>query len=327
MTYSVVAGSLFGDNPNPALDVPSSPDMEQGGVGDCYLIAALGAIADSSPAAIENMIIPNGVENGMASWTVRFYYQDPVRGYVADYVTVNAIMPGLRAGVSSTHSPARTAVGGCRSSRRRMPSGTRPAARAATARTPTRASMRGWMQAVDAQVLGSAATDYFPPGDPTAEQAVIAAIQSNEAVTAGIFLMGDPVRFNQLGWLPAMPTRSSDTTRSRETFQLENPWGFYEPAPLTWDDLCAYCGGLAVADALSTVPAATASVSSENLQATNATGAAHDAALQAVVAGRRYLPDAAWLADFAGDGNTHAMEAAQDAHARALELVLAESGR
>ena len=54
--------------------------MEQGELGDCYLIAALGAIADSSPAAIENMIIPNGVENGIASWTVRFYYHDAGAG-------------------------------------------------------------------------------------------------------------------------------------------------------------------------------------------------------------------------------------------------------
>ena len=83
VSYSVVAGPLFGDNPDPALDVPSSSaDMQQGGLGDCYLISALGSIADSSPAAIENMIIPNGVENGMASWTVRFYYQNSVRGYV-----------------------------------------------------------------------------------------------------------------------------------------------------------------------------------------------------------------------------------------------------
>ena len=58
------------------LTCPSSADMGQGGVGDCYLISALGALADSSPAAIENMFIPNGVENGVASWTVRFYYQN-----------------------------------------------------------------------------------------------------------------------------------------------------------------------------------------------------------------------------------------------------------
>ena len=134
--------------------------------------------------------------------------------------------------------------------------------------------------------------------------------------------MGDPVRFGQLGLVDGHAYEVVGYDPVSQTFQLANPWGWYGPAPLTWDDLCAYCGGLAVADALSTVPAATATVSSENLQATNATGAAHDAALQAVVAGRRYLPDAAWLADFVGDGNTHAMEAAQDAHARALELVL-----
>ena len=46
-SYSVVAGPLYGDNPDPAQDVPTSKDMAQGGMGDCYLIAALGAIADS----------------------------------------------------------------------------------------------------------------------------------------------------------------------------------------------------------------------------------------------------------------------------------------
>jgi hypothetical protein len=38
-------------------------------VGDCYFIAALGALADSSAAAIENMFI----DNGDGTWTVRFY--------------------------------------------------------------------------------------------------------------------------------------------------------------------------------------------------------------------------------------------------------------
>ena len=77
--------------------------MDQGAVGDCYLIAALGAIADSSPAAIENMIIPNGVENGIASWTVRFYYQDDsrgVRGGLRD--RQRAVAGQLRTGISST---------------------------------------------------------------------------------------------------------------------------------------------------------------------------------------------------------------------------------
>ena len=76
VSYSAVAGPLFGNNPDPALQVPASSDMEQGSLGDCYFIAALGALADSSPAAIENMFIDNGVENGVHTWTVRFYWQD-----------------------------------------------------------------------------------------------------------------------------------------------------------------------------------------------------------------------------------------------------------
>ena len=96
-SYSAVAGSLYGDNPDPALDVPSSADMHQGGLGDCYFVAAMGALADSSPAAIESMIIPNGVENGIPNWTVRFYYGGPA-GYVADYVTVNAMLPSYPGG-------------------------------------------------------------------------------------------------------------------------------------------------------------------------------------------------------------------------------------
>ena len=93
VTYCVVAGPLFGDNPDPALDVPSSADMRQGALGDCYFVAALGALADSSPSAIENMFIDNGVENGVQTWTVRFYYDTP-HGYTADYVTVNDLLPG-----------------------------------------------------------------------------------------------------------------------------------------------------------------------------------------------------------------------------------------
>ena len=38
-------------------------------LGDCYLISALGTLADSNPAAIQNMII----NNGDGTYTVRFY--------------------------------------------------------------------------------------------------------------------------------------------------------------------------------------------------------------------------------------------------------------
>ena len=51
-SYSVVAGSLYGDSANPAQNVPSIGDMEQGQVADCYLIAAVGSLAESNPMAI-----------------------------------------------------------------------------------------------------------------------------------------------------------------------------------------------------------------------------------------------------------------------------------
>ena len=60
-----------------ALDVPEfERTMAQGAIGDCYLIAALGAMADSSPAAIENMIIRQRRRERNADWTVRFYYEN-----------------------------------------------------------------------------------------------------------------------------------------------------------------------------------------------------------------------------------------------------------
>ena len=39
-SHRTVAGPLYGNNANPALDVPSSADMIQGTLGDCYLISA-----------------------------------------------------------------------------------------------------------------------------------------------------------------------------------------------------------------------------------------------------------------------------------------------
>ena len=72
------AGALYGSSG------PSHADEEQGNLGDCYLISSLGSIADSSQAAIKNMII----DNGDGTWTVRFYSNG-----TADYVTVNSQLP------------------------------------------------------------------------------------------------------------------------------------------------------------------------------------------------------------------------------------------
>jgi autotransporter-associated beta strand protein len=244
-SYSVVAGSLFGNNPNQSLGVPSSADMGQRGVGDCYLIAALGAIADSSPSAIENMFIDNGVENGVQSWTVRFY-DNAGQGYAADYVTVNALLPGYsngslvfaQAGVNGGYWVALA--------EKEYAEWNQTGREGRDGQNAYESLAAGWMQVVNEQVLGCASTTYNPSSS-SVEQTVIMALQNHEAVTAAIFVNGNAALFNEIGLVSdhAYVVTGYDPTTG--TFQLENPWGFYEPEALTWSELVAY-GSLTVAD-------------------------------------------------------------------------------
>jgi autotransporter-associated beta strand protein len=250
--YCVVAGSLFGDNPNPALDVPSSADMAQGGLGDCYLIAALGAIADSSPSAIANMFIPNGVENGMASWTVRFYYATP-QGYSADYVTVNALLPGYWYGSLCYARPGANDSFWMPLVEKAYAEWNETGREGRDGRNAYASLVGGDMAAVDDQVLGCAAATYFPTAGSPAEAAVIDAIQNNEAVAAAIFGAGP--QFSALNLVSDHAYEVTGYDPVSQTFQLENPWGYAEPAPLTWNDLCSFCGWLNVAGADGTAPA------------------------------------------------------------------------
>ena len=66
--------------------------------------------------------------------------------------------------------------------------------------------------------------------EPAAEQAVIAALQGDEAVTAAIFVSGDGTQFNQLGLVSghAYEVAGYDADPDSPTFgtfQLKNPWG------------------------------------------------------------------------------------------------------
>jgi Calpain family cysteine protease len=75
VSYSTVSKPLF------AASGPSMNDINQGYLGDCYLLASLAECAKQDPSAITSMFTSNG--NG--SYGVRFY----VNG-VARYVTVNS---------------------------------------------------------------------------------------------------------------------------------------------------------------------------------------------------------------------------------------------
>jgi hypothetical protein len=78
ITYSPVSAPLFG------ASGPSINDINQGYLGDCFLLGPLAEVAQQNPSIIESMITNNG--NG--TYGVRFYVDG-----VAQYVTVNSELP------------------------------------------------------------------------------------------------------------------------------------------------------------------------------------------------------------------------------------------
>jgi hypothetical protein len=79
--YKPASGTLFGGSKHDQVD-PSI--IQQGAVGDCYLLAGLGEVALRSPQSIKDMFI----DNGDGTWTVRFF-----EGNQAQYVTVDRSLP------------------------------------------------------------------------------------------------------------------------------------------------------------------------------------------------------------------------------------------
>jgi hypothetical protein len=78
ITYSPVSAPLFSGSG------PSINDINQGYLGDCFLLGPLAEVAQQNPSIIESMITNNG--NG--TYGVRFYVDG-----VAQYVTVNSELP------------------------------------------------------------------------------------------------------------------------------------------------------------------------------------------------------------------------------------------
>jgi len=78
VSYSAVTSPVFG------AGGPSMNDINQGYLGDCYLLAALAEVANQNPSIIQSMI----TNNGNNTYGVRFYVDGN-----AEYVTVNDSLP------------------------------------------------------------------------------------------------------------------------------------------------------------------------------------------------------------------------------------------
>ena len=258
LVYTSTAGSLF-------PQAPSHADEYQGSLGDCYFISALGTLADSNPAAVENMFI----NNGDGTYTVRFYtgtygtIYNPSDGSIgagfnnnvgtADYVTVDAMLP---AGTSGTLAYA-DAGASCTNAANSLwiPLAEKAYAqwnqtgRAGRNDQNAYASIQGgWMATVDAQVLGYNATDYIMTN--TKEQVAVSALAAKEAVTIGTLSWSG----TEDGLYPSHAYAITGYNASADTFTLYNPWGTDQPGQLTWSQLQATCSQMAVANASNSAP-------------------------------------------------------------------------
>ncbi len=227
------AGTLYG------ASGPSHADEEQGDLGDCYLISALGSVADSSQAAAENMIIANGD----GTWTVRFYSNG-----TADYVTVNSQLPVDSKGNLIFDGYGTSSTSGSNvlwlellEKAYAQWNETGKAGRSGAANSY--ASIEGgWMGDVYAQTLNCADTTYQMT--TSGKQTLISALSAGEAVTVGTD--SHPAASTGLYGDHAYNVLSYDGTTG--LFTLYNPWGIDQPAKLTWSQLAANCDGFAVGD-------------------------------------------------------------------------------
>ena len=270
LTYATASGSLF-------PTTPSHNDEYQGQLGDCYLISALGAIADSNPTAIENMFI----NNGDGTYTVRFYtgtYGANVNadgsisdGFTnnagtADYVTVNLSLPTGFGGTLAYADYGFNASSPTNSlwiplAEKAYAQWNETGNEGGDGENSYASISGGWMATVDAQVLGHNATDYAVTA--STEQAMVNALAANEAVTIATDAGAPPD-----GLYGSHAYAVIGYNASSNLFSLYNPWGFDQPGTLSWSQLEATCQGFVTAVAAGSLPISGGNVSSSVAAAT-----------------------------------------------------------
>jgi hypothetical protein len=250
-SYETIAdgATLFG-----TAGKPSHIDLAQGILGDCYFLATMGAIADSNPDAISDMITTNTDANGNfdGTWTVRFYSNG-----VADYVTVNntLVVDDSNNLVLQGHgtSIANNNYGIWLSLLEKA-----YAQWNETGKTGQDVDLNsytaiegGWTVNTMTQVLGKAATN-FTFTTSTAKQMLINALSKHKAVTIGTFSNYVTDTTTNIHGSHAYVVLGYDAKTG--TFQLYNPWGFDQPKAVKWSQLKAVCYMFTVADATVATP-------------------------------------------------------------------------
>jgi hypothetical protein len=243
--YATASGTLY------TSAGPSHLDEHQGALGDCYLIAGLGSIADSSQAAVKNMFI----SNGDGTWTVRFYYNGK-----ADYVTVNGKLPVsgkylIFDGYGSNYSNAGNALW-------------LPLLEKAYAQwNETGKTLRdnransyagiegGWMGDVYMQAVNGATNYALNTSASNAQSTLIGALANHQAVTIGTDYNPN---FSDTGLYGNHAYNVLSYSGASGTFTLYNPWGSNQPKQLTWAQLSGNAGWFSATVATPSTPAAIA---------------------------------------------------------------------
>ena len=259
LVYNSVAGSLF-------PYAPSHTDEFQGSLGDCYFISALGTLADSNPAAVQNMF----VDNGDGTFTVRFYTGNYGTIYNSsdgsigagfkdnfisvDYVTVDRMLPTSASGMLAYAGYGDNCLDTTNSLwiplAEKAYAQWNETGKAGRDGLNAYASIQGgWMATVDAQVLGYNATDYLVTA-ATTKQVAINALAAHKATTIGT-LQWTGTRY---GLYANHAYAIVGYSASTDTFTLYNPWGSDQPGQLTWAQIQSSCSQLAVADTSGTTP-------------------------------------------------------------------------
>jgi len=251
LSYLPASGTLFGSS-----GAPQYTDVEQGEEGDCWFMASLASLANSTyttkgQADIESQFTYEGAigANGAEVWSVRFYHNG-----VAQYLTVDNCFPTLVASTGGNDIPFYAGMNATLGAKISDPSNVLWAALEEKAyaqlcasgwngRSPTDSygSLSGGLARTDLPIItGSSTTDASCFGS---EAAFISAMQSGTFLTFAT--SSNPISHFVGGHDYAVISVSG--SGSTALFQLYNPWGpwsFVTPPAITWAQLKSGSFGL-----------------------------------------------------------------------------------